>query len=37
MTLTNFVLVKLELDRVVNPTESEVYREGGRAEKSKKC
>ena len=38
VTLTNFVLVKLELDRVVNPTESEVYyREGGRAEKSKKC
>ncbi|CAI8010953.1 Palmitoyl-protein thioesterase 1 [Geodia barretti] len=25
VTLTNFVLVKLELDRVVNPTESEVY------------
>ena len=40
VTLTNFVLVKLELDRVVNPTESEVYREGGRAEKRderKKC
>jgi palmitoyl-protein thioesterase len=40
LTLTNFVLVKLELDRVVNPTESEVYKEGGRAEKrdqSKKC
>ena len=31
LTLKNFVLVKLELDRVVNPPESEV-REGDKGE-----